>query len=93
MATDPTQTDDIPDDVPDNKLTAAQRQQIQDLAQRMIDNGNASITDDEQATIPRAILRRAWRRYQAANEASPNVREKYARQRARDDNARAMEGM
>jgi hypothetical protein len=80
------QTPDIPDETPDAALTTAQRQQVRDLAQRMIDHGNGSIPDDEQAQMPPWLVRRAWRRYQARFEAKESDREAAARQRAAAEN-------
>jgi nucleotide-binding universal stress UspA family protein len=83
--------DDFPDiDVDDSKLTSAQKQQIKDLAQRMIDaGGNAVIPLEEWDAYPRGLRRRAWNRYQANFEDPRGTREKNAQAAVDRDNKAA----
>jgi hypothetical protein len=81
--TAPDQQPDFPDiDVPDDGLTGSQRQQVKDLAQRIIDAGGNAPLQDELNGLPRGLRRRAMNRYQSFFEDS-------AAARADDDNGQA----
>jgi hypothetical protein len=88
--TAPDQQPDFPDiDVPDDGLTGSQRQQVKDLAQRIIDAGGNAPLQDELNGLPRGLRRRAMNRYQSFFEDSESRRAKNAAARADDDNGQA----
>lgn len=78
-------------DVPDERLTPAQRQQIRDIAQQLID-GTLRMDADTFFSLPRAIQRKAWNRYQARFEDNEKVRERNTADFVDRDNRRARRG-
>lgn len=82
-------TPDIDDPtIPDTQLSAADRDKIRDTAKALVD-GSLRMDSDAFQALPLRIRRRAWVRYQAANEDRENVRERNAQRRAAAENHQA----
>ena len=80
--------------VPDDQLPKADRDKIRATAKALIDH-TLRMDSDEYTSLPPRVRRRAWERYQRANEDDEPTREKnsrvaaeyyngYARRRARE---------
>lgn len=89
MAT-PDQPTPEPDDptVADDQLPKADRDKIRDIAKALVD-GSLRMDSDEYLALSPRVRRRAWVRYQAANEDREGVREKNARAQAAEENHQA----
>jgi hypothetical protein len=87
MSTQPDPNTDDPA-VPDAQLPQADRDKIRDIAKALVE-GSLRMDADDFRALPLRIRRRAWLRYQAANEDRENVRERNARQRASVENQQA----
>jgi hypothetical protein len=87
MSDQPTPEPDDPT-VADDALPKKDRDAIRDVAKALADGSLRMDSDEYQALSPR-VRRRAWLRYQAANEDTEKVRERNARERAASENEQA----